>query len=617
MLWLAAMSNLPGHAEAILGESFDLDRSAHEAATIYLGNLHRDGHFSATKVLKGPSQLPPKFEIAQGKHWSSTYASVMEDEGEPEIIAFVGEQPRRDTARERPVSINFVAVSPPGKLFGWFPESFSMTRSRLRAHGFWNKELFLGQLEQSLAGANRLNFLLAAPPSAKRIESVLAFLKSDLPRLKAQQEVIVPAEDYGRGYLFYRTAAGLGDLSREEESFMAGLLQQAQPAEDLARLLAVVAKVRPSGLLYRSVLPLTQPDKSGVVRREAFFTLAALDPYATAGDLAHFLKLDEPELTPVLLTLSICAQAREPKLLNAAVLEPLGKLGSLLMEESRGPESNEKVNRKNSMIQLLGLYHHPSNLPLLMGGIDDEPLSPGRPTPSQFRTMSALGENPEAGGQLPGWWAKNRELLQQPYDLRSAQGIEAWLKAFDETNHNWTKGMLLRLWVFEPAIPEAKLLSACHDTNLNAAKALLAELWQQNRISADTRKILVARFLKMHIQEKPNPYPETPGWRELTVECDTDFPFPEPVSIVFTGELACGRAPVITDPRNGGGTFLASSKTRSLQSLGGAVKGPAKALIELWEMDYQTDPPKELWRLRWKLDQENNDPQSPISSAGK
>lgn len=69
-----------------------------------------------------------------------------------------------------------------------------------------------------------------------------------------------------------------------------------------------------------------------------------------------------------------------------------------------------------------------------------------------------------------------------------------------------------------------------------------------------------------------------------------------------TGDVAAGREPKI-DPTSGSSWSLRDSGLMCFYSSSGTGDLSVKGLVEVWEKDYQTSPPKELWRLRWKLAQ--------------
>jgi hypothetical protein len=198
------------------------------------------------------------------------------------------------------------------------------------------------------------------------------------------------------------------------------------------------------------------------------------------------------------------------------------------------------------------------------------------------------------------WWKKAKPAVESRYDLGSAAGRKKWYRAYREGSSE-TRRILLRLWAFE-ALDEAALLGETAGADAEAAKAVLAELWKQRRLSGRTKGVLVERFLSIRLEEVPD-QPVTRA-RELRIIGTKRFPFPREAWVESGVSFAIGSDP---EPALGGSysSFSLGEGTKP-QVLGthggGSYPGSpqARAVLELREVDHARDR-QVVWKRQWKL----------------
>lgn len=366
-----------------------------------------------------------------------------------------------------------------------------------------------------------------------------------------------------------------------------------------------------SRALYPEVLPWVDVKVPKTPRQQAFTALASIDSFAAAEVLSHLLSLDDPLIDDVIPTLNQCGWMREPCLLNPAVVAPLVALGRQVLIKSH---SGDKLdgNRGYSTLGVLQSYFHPTWLPLMIEWANDKDTTTQAQAMSNLRSALGIIHEPADPERIAKWWAQNRDVAMSHYDLSSWAGANAWLQAWRQSDEKITRHVLLRLWDFTSNVPEHELLNACEGESGMAAKELLSELWQRKRLTIATRKAIVAKYMKMRIVDRPcvNSV-DANVWRERHVAGVRLFPFPHDTGVVWTGEMTTDREPKISaDSFNG--CILEGSGPVEFVGGTGKLGGSFKAILELWEMDYQTTPPQELWRLHWALDQDTKKPVEPI-----
>lgn len=618
LLPLAVLLCQPDQA---LGESippFELDASAGNSKIVAHGELHPDGTLRVIEAFKGKPEGAGDLRLPIGE---IRFKSVLKDignEDNPQVVVFLSDLGADGVYHLAPGSNGgFVALGPGDKVFAWLPSEMSRTGAAFQAHPSWTKRIFMEELKQSLKLDAELDAVLAKPRGGERLAKCFEFLRAHQPRKTSKDSQYFPWPWDGHGYFFSKIARATQKPSAAEESVLAELLRNAGSEGDRARVLMFIGSIGCSRALYPEVLPWVEVKVPKVPRQQAFTALASIDSFAAAEVLSHFLSLDDPLIDDVLDTLSNSGWMREPRLLNPAVVEPVLALGRQVLIKCHSGDYRDG-NRGYATLGVLQSYFHPTLLPLMIEWAND------KDTPTRAQAMGNLrsaldvingSADPE---RIAKWWgrAQNRDAVMRHYDLSSMTGVNVWLQAWRQSDDKITKHVLLRLWDFTSNVPEQELLNACEGEVGAAAKELLSELWQRKRLTTATRKAVVAKYMKMRIEDQPCVNSVDPKvWRTRYVMGDRLFPFPHDAWVNWTGEMTTEREPKILPDSFNSQSLEGSGPFRFG---GGTVKlgGTFKAILEIWEKDYQATPPQELWRLHYALDQDSKKPVGPNPTEG-
>jgi hypothetical protein len=605
-LSLAGWLCLPVQALGRLHPSFDLEASIGMSKVVAHGELHPDGTLRAIKIFKGQLEGAGDLRLPINEIWFKSVSKDIGTGGNPQVVVFLSDLGADGVYQ---LARDFVAFGAEDKVFAWLPSEM-MTDTAFQAHPSWTKGPFMEALKQSLKLDGELDAVLAKPRDGERLTTCFEFLRAHQP-----WNTSTDARDLSGpwGYFFSKIARDTQKPSAAEESVLAGLLRNVGSDEDRARVLAFTGSINCSRVLYPEVLPWVAVKVPKTPRQQALTALASIDSFAAAEVLSQFLNLDEPLIDDVVSTLNQCGWMREPCLLNPVVVEPVLALGRQVLVKCHSGD-NRDGNRGYATLGVLLSYFHPTWLPLMIDWANDTD------TPTRAQAMGnlcgALGviNEPAAPERIAGWWAQNRDVVMRDYDLSSWTGVSDWLQAWGQSDDKITKHVLLRLWDFTSNVPEQELLNACEGESGVTAKELLSELWQRKRLTAATRKALVDKYMKMRIVEEPCVNSANPNvWRERHVAGDRLFPFPHDAWVNWDGEMTTEREPKISAESCNSSSLEGSGLFKFVGGTG-EFGGPFKAILELWEMDYQATPPQEVWRLHWALDQDTKNQIGPTAA---
>ncbi len=565
---------------------FDFDACAGKSKIVVHGELHPDGTLRVIEVFKGKPEGTGDLWLSIGKIEFKHLSKDIGNEGNPQVVVFLGEGGTDGGYR--------LALDPHGgvvvfgsqdKVFAWLPSEMDMMGATFQAHPLWTKQTFMEDLKQSLKSDAELDVVLAKSRGRERLLSCFDFLRAHQPWEIFTDAQSSPWPWYGNGYFFSKIVGATQKPSADEELVMVDLLRNARTDGDQAQVLAFIASIHCSRALYLEVLPWVDAKVPKMLRQQAFMALASIDSFAAAEVLIHFLSLKDPLIDDVLATLNHCESGRRPSLLNSAVVAPLLVFGKEVLIKCHS-RKNQDGNRGYAMLSLLNGYFHPDFLPLMYEWATDKETPTRAQAMGDFRNVLGISDQPADPERIAKWWAQNRDVVMHEYDLSTWTGVDVWLQAWWQSDEKITKHVLLRLWDFTPNIPEEDLLVACEGESGAAAKELLSELWQRKRLTSATRSTIVAKYMKMRIEDQPCVNSVDPNvWRTCYVVGDRLFPFPHDAWINWTGEVTTEREPKISAD---------SSNSRSLEGsgpfrfAGGTVKlgGPFKAILENWEKDY-------------------------------
>ena len=605
LTWLVALTLLASchwvHAETL--PVFDINYGAIESDHILEGTLFPDGTLEVRKVHKGALQLPAKCNLSNGDYEFSSFAEIMKSDAPKSCVAFV--QSPTDQG-EYPLAMGtagLVMISQADKVYGWLPSWEQHGGAAIGPHPTWTPLSFFNDLNRSMQVAESLAERLAAPRGAARTRELVRVVESET--VWPSPESRGPPRLYAKpGYIFHKVVGGLLRPNVQEETALAELMNGATSEKQRSLFLALVASIKPSSALFNAVLPwveLTAPD---LTRREAIPALLACDPYRGAGVLSQFLRIDDPHLDALITALASSGWSRKANVRHLSVIAPLMKLGRQVLVQGKS-RSSDVPNRSWAILSLIQSYIHPDLLPLLFEWKDTLGIGTSAQALSNLRSVLAVSNEPLPEDDMRDWWGKNQTLLQQTYDLSKPSEIDSWLREWWSHNDPLTRRVMLYQWDFQPRILEGELLERCAGPNAEAAKLLLSELWQRKRLSPSTHKEIVRRYVKMKTIMEPNRYTTEAIPGEVRILSEKLFPFPDEAYVRYAGELAADRepVPVIQDRQSGGGQSLSRQGPLVFYSTSGRGDVSVKGIVEVWETDHQASPPKDLWRLRWRVTQ--------------
>lgn len=578
--------------------SFEIDRVVMESSFILEGKLAADGTLEVSQVHKGQLQLPAKCKLSQGNYSFSSFSKSMEKDPPKSWLVFAASPGDEGDYSLVLGSASVIVVSQADKVYAWLP-SFGWGGAAIAAHDHWTSKSFLAELNQAMQRTEKLGALLELPRSVTRVRELIRFVESNAPWPPHQDEKNARGFDWP-GYLFQKVAVGLYHPSSEEESALADLLRAAATDEQKSLVLAVIANIKPTPSLFKAVLPWVDVSTPKLTRREAIRALLACDAYEGAGVLAQFLRADDQLLDVLVASLSNSGWSREDNAHHPAVIKRLSELGRQILDQSKTRDNNA-VNRGYACLGLIQSYIHPELLPLLVEWSGTSETSTHAQALSNLRSILGLSDSKTTDKEVIDWWSKNKAWVVRPYDLTKPDELDVWLTEWRTHDDPVARKVLLYHWDFQPAIPEQELLKRCEGAE--PVKLVLAELWQRKRLSAGTRKEIVRRYVKMKIVMQPNRYTTKAIPGEVSIQSERRFPFPEAAWINCTGDLAANREAEIVDHQSGGSWSLSGKGPMGFYGASGTGDLSVKGIVEVWEKDYHTSPPKELWRLRWKLSQ--------------
>jgi hypothetical protein len=406
----------------------------------------------------------------------------------------------------------------------------------------------------------------------------------------------------------------ISEPSAEEEKTLVESLLSSADAHEQVLILDIMAGAHASIGVFEAARSFTRAGINSVVRRSAFDAIAAVDPYEAADVLSSYLVFDEPDLDSVITALGACGNMREPKRMSLRVVKPLQVVAKQTFERCRVSKSNEDGNRGYKILWLLDCYFHPSFLPIMVEWAGSS-LSTSAQAKNTLRTVVGADQQPDRLANLGVWWEENEQRVTMSYDLGSWEGVQAWLRAYSETTDVKTHHVLMRLWDYELSPPEDRLLEACHGSDPKPAMALLSELWQRKRVSPATRMALVLDFITMKLVEDSRPFPEFPNWREMHIRGEKRFPFPRDALVCYDGDMSSSRVLKIEEPESSSSASLEGTGFQNFHGVGGSVGENQKGIIEMWEEERYLKPRRELWRLRWEVDEKQGATSAKVVSS--
>lgn len=476
----------------------------------------------------------------------------------------------------------------------------------------YDRASFFAALEESVRTAAERTRLVASARSPERAAALmqLALAHDRLPPPMPDDFFIVPF------YHLAEIAKGFENPSPEEQALIVASLRAAKTDGDKTKLLQLAGLIPLHPDAFDALAEFIGRSNSPGVRKAAIGAIAMVDAWRAEDVLAPFLTLDEPQLKTVLENLApynqnlALSDAPEP-IVNRALVEPLMRLGRELHAErerriKEGTSNHDLMSdlRLSTLTGQLEHFQHPQFVCLLTEWAlapDDLWTWPARHALDNITKATITSDNLATWAT---WWLSARPLLAASYDLQSDAGRAAWMAAWSQGD-KYVRPILMNLWNYEPQIDEGALLAIAEQP---AAAATLSELWRRKRLTAETQKALVERFLKLSLFEEP-PWDPPEKWaahREVMIQSETAFPFPPSEGVEYRHRIEIAdepKQPTEADLLPG---YSASGWGTETPRVWGAVgegyrgKPKARGVLEMRAVDYRHDR-RVLWKLVWQL----------------
>jgi hypothetical protein len=456
------------------------------------------------------------------------------------------------------------------------------TRSK---HPTWMRAAFLKDARDAIAVVEGRKTLLSHKPSAQRLRGLVQLLQR-LP----------PA---GQLHHLYEAARAIAPLQPEEERALVELLRRPDFPVEPALLLAIAGATAKGDLAFAAVSERLGRKEEPEVRHAAIEALARIDAYRAQEALIPVLDIDEPALRDALAAFS----SSEPFRQNPAALEPLEKLTKRVRARHRYGDRQTMINESYALSGVLRYCAHPRQLDGLFEWALADDHGSARQALIYLEEATGLNYEDANGKPLKEPWRQWRErakpAIDTRYDLTTTAGRSAWCKAYHDADAD-IRRLLMRLWAFEPKIDEAALMNdATAKETSEAAKAVLAEFWKHGRLSGDSKKGIVEKFVRVRLEEVPN---QPASSRQLRVVGERDFPFPEQAWVHHRADIAIGeRKPTFEASGSYSISSLGVAGPLTLGTRGGGVypgTPEARALVEVREV---TPSHQVIWRHQWEL----------------
>ncbi len=577
--FLALLLSLAVSASAEMSPSFDMSMMADQAHRIVVGNVDQNGLLIINLVLKG-HKPDPTTEVKLDKVVAKQLRSAMglTDNDPFKVAAFLDASNNPVWGAAGIVGLEDARV--------WMCQRSKKFRGRgsLRhtVNNTYTATSFVKKIGEALAVISKRKALTDLPSSTKRAVQIIDFLQGK------------------DNYQLRQLVHALGSLDpKEENKFLAILKEGASSTKTCIILdIARVMPFRPKN--YDNIAAFLDRKHLPLVRCKAIAALPQIDMGRVAATFGPFLALNESELHTFLTNLRASPSGSVRNFPDVRVLNPLLRLVSDLRKHHAKHGRNVLSNESFIVLDHIQSYAHPQFLPLIYEWAMNDDHVTSNQALSTLQSLTGLSYGRPQKDSWDKWWDASRAVLLADYDLKTEQGRTIWITALSRSDAA-TRGLLLRLWLFETAVPEKDLLvlaSGTGQAKVEAAKLVLFELWQHKRLSPMCRKNLVVRFLNLSFAQHPSQFQRR---HNLLIVTDSKFPFPKDSWV----QQQCAWSLNSTAPMFGniwGAFSLHDVKKILLSSWSGPTKDDSivRVVVEIREVE-RGSRGKVLWSHQWTL----------------
>ena len=459
-------------------------------------------------------------------------------------------------------------------------------------------ETFLAELKKAISTQADLAHLLATPPTRERLAKLVSFLVEYEPPAEFQKPRV-------RRRLLGAVSGSIRNQKPEAQAWVVESLSSARTAREQTILIDLIAGLPPGASGFEAVVGFLGRNYPGNVRRTAIRALDAIDSFRALGSLVPYLTMDDPELRSMLVIPYERLDRTRAFLTNPKAFQPLSDLYAASKQTiaTRQPDNEKLVN---VVAQTITNYGHPRHIPLIFDWVTDKYSTGQTYATVHLSDITGIGLRPNNIESWLRWWDSNRSLLEPVYDLQSPAGRKAWMDACNQADRD-VKKILMKLWNFEPAPDQDSLVEEAL-TN-ETARQVLARLWSEKRLSADTRKAIARNHLSFHLERTPTALDKSlKGFFSLRIAARSTFPFPAGAIVNYRSGISLNQPP---DPGEYRSSFSLASVTKIDYGTLTVIQDnpvPVNAVVQMREFEDSSNERGLLWELKWQLEPFNLNP---------
>jgi hypothetical protein len=567
----------PVNATSVI-PTFDTQWSTARATYVVRLTFDQKTGFSVKEILKGANNAPAQWNFEEDEFRKNLGFSV-----------------KRWNLKNPIEMIAFLRNEQDGKWHYNYSEFVFLQGNTIHSFGYVKPDMTRHTLLAALREAESLqlefNVMLSRPMTRERLDELISFLLKH-----ANPENV---SRYQGDYFMENAKRQLGMHSPQASSWILERLVATQAERELTTLIELVRGFPPTDSAFETIAGFLDHSHTETVRRAAIRAVRSIDSFRALDLFIPYLTPDEPELASLLTPLN-GLDSPSPLVKNPVVVKPLAELVRA-MRSTHVLDDPNPPGMAYFLLSFLSNYNHPRHIPLLVEWATDNTDPAANNAMFCLAELSGLPVRRNDANAWRLWWERNKSVLDEEYDLSSAAGLKTWLEASEKSDSD-IRQILMKLWTFEPTIPEDALIEEAENSEI--ARNALADLWHKDRLSVSARRSLVKQHLSFHLVRVPTELDKPFGnFYSVRIAAKSNFPFPAGAIIHYRGAIALNGDPELKPFRTSFSLHRISSRT-GLSTLTGfhADRDQLNAMVQLKEIDEPWRKSALLWELEWKLE---------------
>jgi hypothetical protein len=559
---------------------FWLPFETEQANQIVHGQLDSNGKLAIQKVLKGKFDDKKPTQILSGKELYQSLQAICPQPGTIEMVLYLSEEKKE----------GWQLTDPNRGVVFFHNEDVYMLREGERGnhqpskHPNLKRTKFLEDAQKMAMSQALRDNLLSQKPSPERIGNLVSFLH------------VQPEEHFF--YYLNSIRRKVPSLGKEEEQALLELFQKSDFPVRIDLLLKSLILILKSPKAFDAACSYLDHQHSREIRQAAIEAMIVLDLRQAQIKFLEYMHFAEPELNMILNSLHSSFEFE----FDPRFLEPITQFTQSLRELHHSAGKEVLVVESYTVISLIAQYGHPKMMLMLTEWAlaQDHVTSDQAIKSLQYFLGMYWSEKTQESAKT--WFEKAKPFLEADYDLKTQKGLNQWFDAYKKTDSG-TRRILLRLWAFESKIDEKALLEAASQKETQeAAQEVLKTLWSHQRLSGESRKAIIEKFVRVELIEITSPNVSSAS-RELQIVAHRTFHFPAEAWVENRSSITIGNEKPNLD--NSYGSFsLDGMGQKVVGSMGGGSypgTPKAQAILHLREIKRGEERPRVLWEKEWTL----------------